>query len=238
MKKKVCVVQHAPHEGPGTFGGVLREYGFEIETLFATQAGPQAWEQVSRSSLVLVMGGSMGVYEKDLHSFLRPELAALEKRIREKLPTLGVCLGAQLLAEASGGRAYLSGRREVGWHEVQLTDAGLKDPVLGRLDWSKPVFHWHQDTYDLPGIGVGLANSERFAQQAFRLGENIYGLQFHPEVPQSEVREWVLSEPHLPYGSADGVQSVEEILHGAARHSQAMRELARELLERFLILIS
>ena len=107
------------------------------------------------------------------------------------MPILGICLGAQILAHVLGAPVRKHSHREMGWYDVNLTDSGLKDPVLGHFGKSEKVFQSHGDTFDIPKTAVHLAWSERCSSQAFRYDDNVYGLQFHLEADATIVRDWL-----------------------------------------------
>jgi GMP synthase (glutamine-hydrolysing) len=148
------------------------------------------FEPIVRSDLVVVLGGPIGVYEQDRYPFLGDELRALGRRLREGRPTLGICLGAQLMAAALGARVYPGPEKEIGLSGIELTDAG-KVSCLAPLA-GQPVLHWHGDTFDLPEHALRLASTAAYENQAFSLGRNVLGLQFHPEVDAHRFEQWLI----------------------------------------------
>jgi GMP synthase (glutamine-hydrolysing) len=126
------------------------------------------------------MGGPMGVYEHDIHPWIPHQLEKLAARLEQDLPTLGVCLGSQMVAAALGARVYPGGRMELGFAPVTLNGQGADSP-LRHLD-GVPVLHWHSDTFELPkGVDL-LASTAAYDHQAFRRGRNLLALQFHAEM--------------------------------------------------------
>ncbi len=133
----------------------------------------------------------MGAYESERHPFLASEIELIKRQLERGQPILGVCLGAQLLAAAAGGKVYPGARgKEIGWAPVELTEAGMADPLWKGFPRSFNTFHWHGDTFDLPPGAKLLAQSAHYAQ-AFRLGANAYGVQFHPEVVPQQLAAWI-----------------------------------------------
>ncbi len=184
----VTVVQHLAFEDLGSFAQPLRELGHAIRVV---QAGVDNVAQaIDDAELLVVLWGPIGVYETDRYPFLVDELAALERRLAARRPTLGICLGAQLIARALGANVYPGGRKEIGWGELQLPQAGLQSP-LKHLS-GVPVLHWHGDTFELPTDAELLASSPVYPHQAFRVGCNVLALQFHPEALTRQFECWLI----------------------------------------------
>jgi GMP synthase (glutamine-hydrolysing) len=133
----------------------------------------------------------MGVYEASRYPFLADEIELIRRFLAEGRPVLGICLGAQLLAAAAGARVYPGTRgKEIGWAEVELSEAGRADPIWSGFPPRFTTFHWHGDTFDLPRGAELLGQSARYPQ-AFRIGAAAYGVQFHPEVVPTSLDSWV-----------------------------------------------
>ncbi|WP_338866366.1 glutamine amidotransferase-related protein [Myxococcus stipitatus] len=183
---RAVVYQHEEHEGVGLLGPALTEVGFTLVHRFRAVRR----EDVD-AELVVVMGGPMGVYEADQHPFLRDELGILGERLANERPCLGICLGAQMLASAAGAEVF-PGKNgfEVGVAPVRWTADAMKDPVIAGARPRTVVAHWHGDTYKaVPGATL-LASTDRYSQQAFRLGAS-YGFQFHLELTARELGHWL-----------------------------------------------
>ena len=134
---------------------------------------------------LIVMGGPMSVNDERALAWLRPEKAAIAAAIQARKPVLGICLGAQLIASALGARVYPNARKEIGWFAVRRSH-GAEGDLSRRFPQSAVVFHWHGDTFDLPGGAVRFLESDACANQAFTIGEAVVGLQFHLETtPES-----------------------------------------------------
>ena len=223
-QKRCLIIQHVEHEGPGRMGEALRSLGWEARTLrpYAGDAVPDA--PPDDCAALVVLGGPMSVHDESDHPFLADEKRLLAVAVAADFPTLGICLGAQLLALVAGARVYRGLKPEVGWLPVALTDKGENDPLVGpTLPVAFQPFHWHGDTFDLPRRAAHLAKSALYTRQAFRLGENVYALQFHLEVDAALLEQW---RPHLPPGtpSADDTRLLAALEPPAARFFQRFLE--------------
>jgi GMP synthase (glutamine-hydrolysing) len=121
---------------------------------------------------------------------LRDELGVIERALRKQTPLLGICLGSQLIAKALGAKVYRNGELEIGWEPVWLTGAGEQDAIFHGVSSPEVFFHWHGETFDLPAGATWLARSEKCRHQAYRYGQNVYGLQFHPEITPEMIADW------------------------------------------------
>jgi len=186
----ILAVRHERHEGLGFLEKVFKEEKVPFCYLDVFE-NPDLSVDLSGTSALVVLGGAMGVYEADRFPFLRKEIELLREALRQNLPTLGICLGSQLLAAAGGARVYRGPQKEIGWFPLRIEPQAREDPLLRHLAAETMAFHWHGDTFDLPKGARPLAFSERYTHQAFRLGEKAWGLQFHLEITEEMIREWV-----------------------------------------------
>jgi GMP synthase (glutamine-hydrolysing) len=184
------------------------------------------------------MGGPMGVYEGEKHAFLPREIDFIEKAVSRGVPTLGVCLGAQLLARALGSPVYPHRFREIGWYPLRLTPEGRKDPAFRRWPPRARVFQWHGDTFDLPQGAALLARSPLCENQAFRHGRTAYGLQFHLEVTPAMIGEWLAQPGTARELAAPEAQSAPAIRRGAGRYGPALERLGNIFFGEFARLFS
>jgi GMP synthase (glutamine-hydrolysing) len=183
-----AVIRHVHFEDLGTFAEPLARAGYQI---CYYDIGRDTLPEPLAPDLAVVLGAPVGVYEDDKYPFLRDEINLLKERIATARPTLGVCLGAQLIAHALGAKVYPSGVKEIGWGPVELTEAALATPLRHLAE--TPVLHWHGDTFDLPPGSTLLASTALIRNQAFSAGKNILGLQFHPEVdPSGGIEPWLV----------------------------------------------
>ena len=147
---------------------------------------------------VISLGGPMNVYEEDKYPFLKEENVFLRGILERGIPFMGICLGGQLLAKASGSKVGRSPEKEIGFSPVQLTVAGKKDPLFQGVAGPLDVFQWHEDMFEVPAAGTLLASSSVCPNQAFRVGKCAYGVQFHIEITDKSIREW--SDEYFPAG--------------------------------------
>lgn len=190
---RTLAIRHVAFEDLGLIAGVLAERGHTIDYL---DAGLDPIEQSSvlDADLVVALGGPIGVYDTPVYPFLHDEKAALAARLRAGRPTLGVCLGAQLMADALGAPVEPTGRTEIGYGALTLTADG-RDSVLAPLD-GIPVLHWHGDQFGIPDRARRLAQTPGFPNQAFAYGATALGLQFHLEADHTRIERWLIGHAH------------------------------------------
>jgi GMP synthase (glutamine-hydrolysing) len=195
----VLAVIHGDKVRAGVFADVVAARGHRLEewSLAWNTAVPRPLDAYSA---VLVFGGAMHADQDGHHPWLREENMFLQRLLDLRTPVLGICLGAQLLAKAAHASVHSATEFEIGWYPVELTEAAADDPLLGRLPQRFDAFQWHYYTYGVPAGAVELAQSS-VCTQAFRLGENAWGVQFHPEVTLAQVQSWVDEEEEV---SLDG----------------------------------
>jgi len=200
----VLIIKNIVTEGPGTIGDFLRKEDISFSTIELSSG--EIPPTLEGFDTLVIMGGPMGVYEMDEYPHLRIGSRLIREAINRGMKVLGICLGAQMVAYCLGSEVYPGPEKEIGWHSIELTGDGLKDPLMRKLAihprvgdfWRKfKVFHWHGDTFDLPIGAVLLASSELYKNQAFRYGNNVYGFQFHIEVTKDMLHEWFKDRPEL-----------------------------------------
>jgi GMP synthase (glutamine-hydrolysing) len=213
---RALIIRHVPHEGVAGFREPIESAGYRIDRIDVADPAFAAVD-LNAPDLLIMMGGPMGVYEQDRHPWITCQLRRLERRLAAGLPTLGVCFGAQMIAAASGARVYAGHRKEVGFHSVAIETNAPANPLvsLGGV----PVLHWHGDSFELPAGAERLASSHVYANQAFRIGPNILGLQFHAEMGEDpRFHAWMEQWPeaaHEAGGTADALRAAHD-RHGSA----------------------
>jgi GMP synthase (glutamine-hydrolysing) len=188
--KSAIAIRHVGFEDVGAFAAPLRDAGYAI-AYRDIGTGDLDAPEIAVADLLVVLGGPIGVYEESAYPFLGQEIQILEKRLAASRPTLGICLGAQLIARAAGARVYPSGIREIGFAPITLTDAG-RESCLAPFAEAPVTLHWHGDTFDLPDGATLLASTEGCLHQAFSLGSNVIGFQFHPEAGAGNFEAWLV----------------------------------------------
>jgi GMP synthase (glutamine-hydrolysing) len=210
--RKLLVLQHVPSEPLGVLDPLLRTAGFRIRYVnFARD--PFAQVDVSRYDGLVVLGGPMNVDQLDRFAHLTHEIEVMQAALTREIPTLGICLGAQLLAAALGAQVHPNPVREIGWYALTLSTAAASDPLFQHLSSSIPVFQWHAYTFTEPRDSVHLASTASCANQAFRYRDFAYGLQFHLEVDAALIRRWLqhsqLQHELEPLGGDNHARTVE-----------------------------
>jgi len=218
--------QHVPFEGLGSIGSWLESRGASVTgTRFFKECTLPAVNDVD---LLIVMGGPMSVNDESVHPWLKDEKRFIKEAIARGKPVLGVCLGAQLIANAMDARVYPNSEKEIGWfpiHRVHIP--GTEDTF--HFPKQSVVFHWHGETFDLPPGAIRLARSEGCENQAFQLGHNVIGLQFHLETTPQSARDLIGACSHelVP---AKFVQSEQTILSAPAERYTAINALMSDVL--------
>lgn len=229
MPAKALVLRHVHFEDLGTFGEVLEQGGYTITYSTVGDSDFLSADPLE-PDLLVVLGGPIGVYEDETYPFLTAEKAFIAERLEAQKPVLGICLGAQLIAAASGGHVFPSGVKEIGFKQITLTSAGMESPLrhLGGVT----VLHWHGDTYDLPDGATNLATTDIVEQQAYTIGNHVLAFQFHPEAECDERFErWLVGHAaELAVAKIDIIRLRED----AARFGPALKEAGRAVVREWL----
>lgn len=236
---KILVLQHAAHEGLGAYEEELKKANITWEMLpvNSTTLFPSGTKLEEYNGFI-ILGGPMGVWEREKYPWMEKELMIIREILRQKKPTLGICLGAQLLAEASGGRAYRGAVKEIGWHPIKLDDWFYKrNPLFFQIDPTKEhmVFQWHGDSFDIGTEGYRLAWNETYPNQAFCFNGNAVGLQFHPEMTEEMIKNWLSGE-----GAEQARESganPEQIIADIPKYLPAMKDFGHKIMYGFISLI-
>lgn len=228
----VLFLKHIDIEGPGTMAEFLDKKSIQYKVVDVSACDVLPIDPKQYRAIV-ILGGPMNVYEEDKYSFLKDEDELIKSALKNDIPMLGLCLGAQLIAKAVDAKVRKSPEKEIGWFKVNLTDDGIEDPLFQGLESEIDVFQWHGDTFDIPDKGLHIALSKACLNQAFRYNDNVYALQFHLEVTKDMVREW-LDAYSNEIASMSDIVNREEIIGQTESFSDAYKNQANLFYENFL----
>ncbi len=206
MTRTCLTLQHVSFEDLGTLEPLVRALGMQVVTRQAgvddlgSEAARQEW---LNADLVVVLGGPIGVYEQDRYPFIADELARVRERLASGKPLIGICLGAQMIAAASGQRVYPGPTKEIGFKPLILSEAGQASCLQALADCGHQVLHWHGDTFDLSPEATLLASTDLVRHQVFTIGDTVLGLQCHLEAAPDQLERWLIG--HTAELSAAGV---------------------------------
>ena len=226
--KEIFILQHAAHEAPGFFAELLHQHGlaFRVLHLYAGESLPRG---VDAMRGLIMMGGPMSVNDEAIYPWLVPEMMLIRQAVAAGIPTLGHCLGGQLVSKALGGVVSRNQVQEVGWHEVEKVASAAYTPWLENLPDRFSAFHWHGETFSLPPGAVHLLRNAHCEHQAFAIGAHVLGFQCHPEMTQDMVMQWteVMGDDLLR--ASDSVQDAESIRHDLPDKIRRLNAVARWL---------
>ncbi len=225
------VIRHLAFEDLGSFSKVFTANGIAVHYLEAGVDSFAALEQAAENDLLIILGGPIGVYETAGYPWLGDEIAAIGHWLRQGRPTLGICLGAQLMAAALGARVYPGHGKEIGWSRLQLSEAGMVSPVRHLAGSETDMLHWHGDTFDLPEGASLLASSTMYPNQVYKWGRKALAFQCHPEFDAIRVEQWLI-------GHAGELNAADIDLAGlrrqSATHGARLQHQARIFLQEWL----
>jgi GMP synthase-like glutamine amidotransferase len=229
----VLVLQHIACEPPGAFEDVLTAAGADIHRVELDEGEPlPSWQNYVA---IVAMGGPMSVNDDAELPWLTAEKQAIADAVKAGVPYWGSCLGVQLLAASLGASVYAGTQPEVGVLPVTLTDAGRSDPVFAGLPAEFLTLQWHGDTFDLPDGATLLASSPAYPNQAFRVGQTAYGVQFHVEVTEHMAREWAQVPAYAEYADRVlGAGGIDRLMTDFDAARERMLDVGRRMFERWV----
>lgn len=224
--RQAVAIQHVAFEDTGTLAPLLAERHWQLRTL---QAGVDPLDSAETADLLIVLGGPISANDVHAYPHLRVLHALLRSRLAAHRPTLGICLGAQLIARALGASVTPMGAKEIGFAPLSLTDAGLTSPLRALV--GIPVLHWHGETFSLPLGAQRLAATAACAQQAFALGQHVLALQCHPEVDATRMDTWLIGHAHELHRAGIDPCALRE---QASRYAAPLAAAARDVFGQWL----
>jgi len=205
--KPYLIIQNDSREGAGQLMMLIRQRSLMSSTFLGWEADYKKMNSDNYCGLI-VLGGAQGVYELDEYPYLKDEIDLVKAFIEDKKPVIGLCLGAQIIAKALGGKVLQNSQKEIGWFEIQLEESASNDDLFMMHPEKEMAFHFHGDYFELPPGCISLAKSDMTECQAFKYAENVYGVQFHAEVDKDLID--VMCRSNESYMGANGydVESV------------------------------
>ena len=228
---RVLTIVHEDDAGPGVFADVLDAAGVQRDTWLVAEQ-PQAPAEASAYDAIISFGGAVHPHQEDRHPWLATEKRFLGDALAGEVPLLGICLGAELIAEVAGGHTRHMGDPEIGWCEVSLTDAGREDAVIGAVGRSFAGLEWHSYALELPAGATVLARSAKCVQ-GYRIGSSAWGFQFHAEVSDLDFQYWLDNYTMDEDAVRVGIDPA-AIARETTGRMQGWHELGRGLCARFL----
>jgi GMP synthase (glutamine-hydrolysing) len=225
------VLRHAQAEGLGLLTNVLRDFGVHHRYLDLPRGETPPRDLRDLGGLI-VLGGPMAAYEQSKYPFLATETVLIERAIAAGRPVLGICLGAQLIAQALGARVYAGEKREVGWLPVTITEDGNDDPCFAGTGPTLNVFQMHGDTWELPPDAHNLARSSLYEQQAFSYSEVVYGLQFHIEFTDTMITR-LATEPESKSFIAGAGVDPQKLIAESPGHVRSLGDVVQRVFTRY-----
>lgn len=223
---KAVAIQHVAFEDTGILAPLLASRGWQLQTL---QTGIDRLDDAETADLLIVLGGPISANDVHAYPHLRVLHALLRSRLAAHRPTLGICLGAQLVARALGASVTPMGAKEIGFAPLSLTDAGLASPLRALV--GIPVLHWHGESFTLPDGALRLATTPACAQQAFAIGHHLLALQCHPEVDATRIDTWLIGHVDELHRAGIDPRALRE---QAARYAAPLAAAARDLFAAWL----
>jgi GMP synthase (glutamine-hydrolysing) len=228
--RTVLAIRHVHFEDLGSLEPSLRSAGYQVRYVDAGLDDITTLDALT-PDLLVVLGGPIGAHQDDQYPIVKDEVRLLEARLAAERPTLGICLGAQLMARALGSRVYPGEAKEIGWAPVTLSPAGRESPFRHLGEDQTAVLHWHGDTFDLPNGANLIASTAICRNQTFSWGKNALAFQFHPEAIGSRLEQWFISHA---CEIAAAKLSVNALRADTERHAPTLMIQARQCFDEWL----
>jgi len=209
---KIMVFQHVPYEPLGTLDPLIRSLRHRIKYVnFGRE--PLAEPSIQGYDALIILGGPMNIGNEANYPHLLTEQSVIRDAMQRDMPILGICLGSQLIAAANGADVYPAKADEIGWATVTQTASGKNDPLIASFTNTEQIFQWHSYTFDLPNQAELLLSGDICVNQAYRMQEKVYGMQFHLEASSALIERWLKLPAHLAELGATAEQAQANIEH-------------------------
>lgn len=228
--QSLIAIRHVDFENLGSWENILSKF-FKIKYINVTDVDLSMLKN-ENIDLLVVLGGPIGVYQDEEYPFIKSEITLLKDRLKKDLPTLGICLGSQLIARALGAKVYPNHSKEIGWHPLTLTKEGQDSCIQHLSSELTSMFHWHGDTFDLPSEANLLASTALCKNQIFSFGRNALAFQCHPEVTAQHLEKWWIGHAaELSYNNL----SVCDLRDQSAKLSPQLQKQSLECLQAWIV---
>jgi len=227
---KIHYFQHVSFEGPAGIRLWAEQSGHEMvgTRLFKEEPLPD----IETTEALIIMGGPMSVHDENRYLWLQREKAFIRECIVQEKKVLGICLGAQLIADVLRAKVIPMMQKEIGWFPLRWTDEAINNPIFNEMTRQQTVLHWHGDRFDIPKGARHLASSEACDTQAFLYQDHVLGLQFHLEMTRQGLSDLIAnSKRELESSGSSWVQKPEKMLNKG--HFQENQSILNKLLNRF-----
>lgn len=234
---RLLMIQHVAAEGPGLLQEVLEDKGWVLDIRRMDCPGTVLPADLDQHQAFIILGGPMGAYQEESYPYLQQVQLLVREALRRKIPTVGICLGAQLIAKALGAAVMPNRVKEIGWYHVSPTEQGRDSRMFANLPPKLAVFQWHGDTFELPEGALLLATGDSCHNQAFVVQNYIWGIQFHLEVTPAMIADWAeLYKDELIDFAGPGAGS--RLVHNSWCRWEGMQEWREQFLVNLLSLFS
>lgn len=227
---KIHYLQHVPFEGPAGIRLWADQFGHELAGTHLHK--DEKLPDIEKTDALVIMGGPMNVHDENQYPWLQREKAFIRECIIRQKKVLGICLGAQLIADVLGAKVVPMKQKEIGWFPLRWTEDAINHPIFYEMPRQQTVLHWHGDRFDIPDGACHLATSEACDTQAFLYKDHVLGLQFHLEMAQEGLEDLIAnSDQELESTGGPWIQKADEMLNRG--HFEESQTVLNKLLNQF-----
>lgn len=228
---KLHWIQHVPFEGLGFIEDIAQMKGFDISSTRVFEPG-HSFPDFEGLNLIVIMGGPMGVYDINEYPWLIKEKEFIRSAIKNKIKIIGICLGAQLIADVLGAKIKKNNEKEIGWFKI-FPDKNYQGKLSGIFEAEPEVFHWHGDTFDIPDKSMLVCSSEGCTNQAFDYNGQVFGLQFHLETTKDSAKSLIENCNDEIQTTKKFIQAEKDIIGNESKYLK-INEMMKTVFERII----